>query len=62
MKHITSTIALLVLVAGCSNEENPYRVVGQLASDRYEMTAEQGPPFPTFYHFLRGLGVPPLCA
>ncbi|HSG97724.1 MAG TPA: HlyD family efflux transporter periplasmic adaptor subunit [Woeseiaceae bacterium] len=53
MKHITSTIALLVLVAGCSNEENPYRVVGQLASDRYEMTAEGNEPI-TAIHVAEG--------
>lgn len=56
MKHITSTIALLLLVAGCGNDENPYRVVGQLASDRYEITAESNEPI-TAIHVAEGQDV-----
>ena len=40
-------IALLVAVlalAGCGNDEDPNRVVGELTSDRYELTAEVGEP------------------
>lgn len=44
MKTIAGTLFLLLLATGCSNDENPYRVVGQLASDRYEMTVESSEP------------------
>ncbi len=56
MKHVTSAIAVLVVVAGCGNDENPYRVVGQLASDRYEITAESSEPI-TAIHVAEGQDV-----
>jgi HlyD family secretion protein len=39
-----ATLAAVLALAGCANDENPNRVVGQLASDRYELTAEVGEP------------------
>jgi HlyD family secretion protein len=45
--EMRTCIALLVAVlalAGCSNDEDPNRVVGELTSDRYELTAEVGEP------------------
>ncbi len=44
------------MVAGCGNDENPYRVVGQLASDRYEITAESSEPI-TAIHVAEGQDV-----
>lgn len=37
----------LVTLAGCGNEENPNRVVGELASDRHELSAEVSEPIRT---------------
>jgi HlyD family secretion protein len=45
---ITMLVAILAL-AGCSNDENPNRVVGELTSDRYELTAEVGEPITTIH-------------
>jgi HlyD family secretion protein len=56
MKHSASAIGLLVLAAGCGSDENPYRVVGQLASDRYEITAESNEPI-TVVHVAEGQGI-----
>ena len=39
-----ATITALLVLAGCANDENPNRVVGELTSDRYELTAEMGEP------------------
>ena len=44
MKCPTLAVFALALVAGCSDAEDPYRVVGQLASDRIEITAETSEP------------------
>ena len=37
-------LAAILAISGCANEENPNSAVGQLASDRYELTAEVGEP------------------
>ena len=47
-KNITALAAILAL-AGCSNDEDPKRVVGELTSDRYELTAEVGEPITTIH-------------
>jgi len=39
-----ATLAAVLALAGCANDENPNRVVGELTSDRYELTAEVGEP------------------
>jgi HlyD family secretion protein len=44
MKRATPSILALVLLAGCGEAEDPYRIVGQLASDRIELTAETNEP------------------
>jgi HlyD family secretion protein len=44
MKCRTLAILALGLVAGCGDTEDPYRVVGQLASDRIELAAETNEP------------------
>lgn len=40
MKNTIYVAPLLVLLAACSNDDNATRVVGQLTSDRVELTAE----------------------
>ena len=42
-----ATLTALLALAGCANDENPNRVVGELTSDRYELTAEAGEPITT---------------
>lgn len=53
MKQQLTVLCLAILVAGCGNDENPYRVVGQLASDRYEITVESNEPI-TVIHVAEG--------
>ena len=49
MRTGITMLAAILASAGCSNDENPNRVVGELASDRYEMTAEVGEPITTIH-------------
>ena len=49
MNKQLSVLCLAILLAGCSNDEDPYRVVGQLASDRYEITVESNEPITTIH-------------
>lgn len=44
MRINTTMLAAILAISGCANEENPNSAVGQLASDRYELTAEVGEP------------------
>jgi HlyD family secretion protein len=44
MRRSFTTLAAILALAGCVNDENPNRVVGELVSDRYELTAEVGEP------------------
>ena len=44
MKVRTTLLILLATLAGCGEDTSPYRVVGELASDRYELTAESNEP------------------
>jgi len=44
IKTNIATLTALLAIAGCANDENPNRVVGELTSDRYELTAEIGEP------------------
>ena len=46
-KHILLTAAAILLLGACSEAENPNRVVGELASDRVELTAEVAEPIVT---------------
>jgi HlyD family secretion protein len=41
---LAAMLAAILALAGCSTDENPNRVVGELTSDRYELTAEVGEP------------------
>lgn len=47
----TNLILLLILtaLAGCAADENPNRVVGELASDRYELSAEVSEPIRSIF-------------
>jgi len=47
MKTSITTFAAILALAGCSTDENPNRVVGELTSDRYELTAEVSEPITT---------------
>ena len=44
MKTILTALVTLTLLASCAGEENPKLVVGELASDRHELTAEASEP------------------
>ena len=44
MKTILTALVTLTLLASCAAEENPKLVVGELASDRHELTAEVSEP------------------
>jgi len=44
MKTIITALVALTLLASCAAEENPNLVVGELASDRHELTAEVNEP------------------
>lgn len=44
MKTIFTLLLTLFVVAGCGADENPNRAVGELASDRIELTAEFNEP------------------
>lgn len=44
MRTSTTMLAAVLALAGCANDEDPNRVVGELTSDRYELTAEVGEP------------------
>jgi len=44
MKHTTLIATTLIAMAGCGSAESPYRVVGELTSDRIEITAETSEP------------------
>ena len=47
MKKTITTIATILALTGCGNDGSPHRVVGELTSDRYELTAEVGEPITT---------------
>jgi HlyD family secretion protein len=47
MKSFLSLLMMLTIVAGCGDGESPYRVVGELASDRIEITSESNEPITT---------------
>ena len=44
MKNISSLLIAMTIIAGCGDGESPYRVVGELASDRIEITPESNEP------------------
>lgn len=44
MKNTTTLLLSLIVLAGCGAEEDPHSVVGELASDRIELTAETSEP------------------
>jgi HlyD family secretion protein len=44
MKTSSMLLMALTIVAGCGDGESPYRVVGELASDRVEITSESNEP------------------
>ena len=44
MKNFSTLLMALTIVAGCGDVESPYRVVGELASDRVEITPESNEP------------------
>lgn len=44
MRMITFPLAVLAMLMGCAADENPYLVVGELASDRHELSAEVSEP------------------
>lgn len=44
MKYRATLLLLLAAIGGCGGDANPNRVVGELASDRYELTAESNEP------------------
>lgn len=44
MRLSLSVFSLLFFAAACSNSNDPYRVVGELASDRIELVAESSEP------------------
>ena len=44
MKQHYTLIVMLALIAGCSDNDNPNVAVGELASDRIELTAETNEP------------------
>ena len=44
MRLATITTTLMLLIAGCSTGEDANRIVGQLESDRVELTAEVSEP------------------
>ena len=52
-KLMTIIITTAFLVSGCSEAENPHRVVGELTSDRIELTAESNEPI-TAIRFAEG--------
>ena len=43
-KTLPTMLTLTLLLAACGDGENPYSVVGELASDRHELTAETNEP------------------
>lgn len=47
MKTITTSLAVLALLMGCGADENPHLVVGELSSDRHELSAEFSEPVRT---------------
>jgi len=49
MKTGITILAAAFALAACSNDENPNRVVGELTSDRYELTAEVSEPITTIH-------------
>ena len=44
MKTKLTVLVALTMLASCAAEENPSLVVGELASDRHELTAEVSEP------------------
>lgn len=52
-KLMTIIMTTAFLVSGCSEAENPHRVVGELTSDRIELTAESNEPI-TAIRFAEG--------
>ena len=56
MRTGITILAATLAITGCTNDENANRVVGELTSDRYELTAEVGEPITAFNVVARGLG------
>jgi len=48
MRTGITILAATLAITGCTNDENANRVVGELTSDRYELTAEVGEPITAF--------------
>lgn len=44
MKNFSALVMALTIIAGCGDAESPFRVVGELASDRIEITSESNEP------------------
>ena len=55
-KNIPTILAAILVMSACGKAENPYRVVGELASDRIELTAEVNEPV-TAIEFAEGASV-----
>ena len=55
-KNIPAILAAILVISACGKAENPYRVVGELASDRIELTAEVNEPI-TAIEFAEGASV-----
>ena len=55
-KNIPAILAAILVISACGKAENPYRVVGELASDRIELTAEVNEPI-TAIEFTEGASV-----
>ncbi|NCF14473.1 MAG: HlyD family efflux transporter periplasmic adaptor subunit [Gammaproteobacteria bacterium] len=47
MRTGITTLAAVLALAGCGSDKEPNRVVGELTSDRYELTAEVAEPITT---------------
>lgn len=56
MKNPTFLALVIAALAGCGTDDSPYRVVGELASDRIELTAETSEPI-TAIHVQEGEAV-----
>ena len=49
MKNHLTLLLILTALAGCAADEDPNRVVGELASDRYELSAEVSEPIRSIF-------------